>query len=59
MKGYGLKRVAYEGGWSVYNGSNGFASDGGHCGCPGQVRRPRHDGAAKRADALPAGRAAT
>ncbi len=29
MKGYGLKRVAYEGGWSVYNGSNGFSSDAG------------------------------
>ena len=29
MKGYGLKRVAYEGGWSVYNGSNGFSSDVG------------------------------
>ena len=26
MKGYGLKRVAYEGGWSVYNGSNGYSS---------------------------------
>ncbi len=29
MKGYGLKRVAYEGGWSVYNGHNGFSSDAG------------------------------
>ncbi len=29
VKGYGLKRVAYEGGWSVYNGSNGFSSDAG------------------------------
>ncbi len=28
-KGYGLKRVAYEGGWSVYNGNNGYASTGG------------------------------
>ena len=28
-KGYGLKRVAYEGGWSVYNGNNGFASTPG------------------------------
>ncbi len=29
VKGYGLKRVAYEGGWSVYNGHNGFSSDAG------------------------------
>ena len=29
VKGYGLKRIAYEGGWSVYNGSNGFSSDAG------------------------------
>ena len=28
-KGYGLKRVAYEGGWSVYNGTNGYASTAG------------------------------
>ena len=28
-KGYGLKRVAYEGGWSVYNGSNGYESTAG------------------------------
>ena len=28
-KGYGLKRVAYEGGWSVYNGNNGYASTAG------------------------------
>ena len=29
VKGYGLKRVAYEGGWSVYNGNNGFSSTAG------------------------------
>ena len=29
VKGYGLKRVAYEGGWSVYNGNNGYASTAG------------------------------
>ena len=29
VKGYGLKRVAYEGGWSVYNGTNGYASTAG------------------------------
>ena len=28
-RGFGLRRVAYEGGWSVYNGSNGYASDAG------------------------------
>ena len=28
-KGYGLKRVAYEGGWSVYNGTNGYESADG------------------------------
>ena len=26
VKVYGLKRVAYEGGWQVYSGSNGFSS---------------------------------
>jgi len=29
VKGYGLKRVAYEGGWGVYNGTNGFESTAG------------------------------
>ena len=29
VKGYGLKRVAYEGGWSVYNGNNGYSSTAG------------------------------
>jgi hypothetical protein len=29
VKAYGLKRVAYEGGWSVYNGTNGFSSTPG------------------------------
>ena len=28
-KGYGIKRVAYEGGWSVYNGTSGIASTPG------------------------------
>ena len=29
VKGYGLKRVAYEGGWSVYNGTNGYTDTAG------------------------------
>jgi hypothetical protein len=28
-KGYGIKRVAYEGGWSIYNGTNGYESTAG------------------------------
>jgi hypothetical protein len=28
-KAYGIKRVAYEGGWGVYNGTNGFSSTAG------------------------------
>ena len=28
-KGYGIKRVAYEGGWSVYNGTSGISSTPG------------------------------
>jgi hypothetical protein len=29
VKAYGMKRVAYEGGWGVYNGNNGFSSTAG------------------------------
>jgi hypothetical protein len=29
VKGYGLKRVAYEGGWGIYNGTNGYSSTAG------------------------------